>query len=965
MSYNKMTMGAAKSHILTTLQPSHPDYPTDKCFKLGNDPITDIIPPSESIRILGIQFTMGNNQTKVKEFARSKIENMLDFMQYKFIPGNLSPQIINTVLHPMLTYIYQTVSLTKTEIDEIEVMLRKITKRKMCLPNRTPTDSLYDKELYAKLKSFQTQFESQLLDNFANDISSTGYIGDITHAIAKYYQTKYNTPLPLFEAPIYINPNSNAFKCHFMYLVNLLYTSNRRIRRNIINHDTPYHVLNVEEYHKHHKNLRRLGIVTTQDIIHQQTARQNSTGIPNSKPYREFLNNTRPENAVGAPGQVPLCYPILINAHSSEPATSADNFNSTTSKPLKISAIPRTTFFSDKQDLIQKINSYHSIDIWTDGSLQSQHMASGAVLIGKTHDNYPMRDPIIIPVKPTQHESSSTKPELFAIYYALEYIAPFAKQKQVSVYSDSQSSVKALNNSKYYSLSQRKRRKQPNYDIIEATYHLLSKFDSNPTISWVKGHSMLEFNELADKIAKEAIHLERITDILPFKTGKALARDYHIYQYSASDKSYYRSGKDPRKLISDPFNESTTVKTDEMILHNYKHLIRNNYIIAGQNTFSYSANDQLDIKMTKAAIHTCLHRTNGPQDNNNHRLVAFRHNILMKQLQTLDLYSQYDHCNLSTATCLRCKTAIETPEHIFSCYKNSFSKVLQSIEKELDESLRDPNLNMAEDLKSKTLINLLQLDSPTILNSSISRGYITSKFIRKFKSIRLAQRTLPIQLILHIAGAITKAIFDVVWTPRTRQLNEENSIIPNKLPAKKYISFKERRKQKQTKQTQRRLKKAEERLSRHDEVVQHHIDTINQIIADNMEVIEHTNETRFNVKRTVKQIHRQRLPPSNKRKLELINEINMLQLALNPISKSSLHRQTKQNEPDTYAPTPGTPRYLNICNKPAKRLKIILGSKITTIDITETNTQEHSNRTDRQDTTPSPLPTHSPPSPEI
>ena len=95
---------------------------------------------------------------------------------------------------------------------------------------------------------------------------------------------------------------------------------------------------------------------------------------------------------------------------------------------------------------------------------------------------------------------SSTKAELFAIWSAL--LAVPMNINNINIFTDSQSAIDSIN--RHTILNFRQRSKIPNSIIIEQIWRLMRVKDINCRFVKVKAHTGNEYNEAADRIAKQA-----------------------------------------------------------------------------------------------------------------------------------------------------------------------------------------------------------------------------------------------------------------------------------------------------------------------------------------------------------------------------------------------------------------------------------------------------------------------------
>src|SRR6185295_11717889 len=85
-----------------------------------------------------------------------------------------------------------------------------------------------------------------------------------------------------------------------------------------------------------------------------------------------------------------------------------------------------------------------------------------------------------------------------AIQYAYEYCRRHRQIRQVTVFSDSQSSIQRFNKTNAFSGQQ---------NVIEAHKYAerLHNVNVKTRVEWVPSHSDIKYNEIVDQLAKEAI----------------------------------------------------------------------------------------------------------------------------------------------------------------------------------------------------------------------------------------------------------------------------------------------------------------------------------------------------------------------------------------------------------------------------------------------------------------------------
>ena len=108
---------------------------------------------------------MDSDPTNTKNHAIDKLLQCANILTIKHVPGKLASHLANTVVIPRIAYLLQVTPLTQTDLNKIDTILRKITKKKMNLPLSTPTSILQDKNFHIKLNSFEFIIDCQNITN--------------------------------------------------------------------------------------------------------------------------------------------------------------------------------------------------------------------------------------------------------------------------------------------------------------------------------------------------------------------------------------------------------------------------------------------------------------------------------------------------------------------------------------------------------------------------------------------------------------------------------------------------------------------------------------------------------------------------------------------------------------------------------------------------------------------------------
>lgn len=104
--------------------------------------------------------------------------------------------------------------------------------------------------------------------------------------------------------------------------------------------------------------------------------------------------------------------------------------------------------------------------------------------------------------------STNNRMEITAVLSALSWIYDNCPEEQISVYSDSQYIVRAVNELWLEKWIDKDFKNIKNKDLWLRLYKYICKLNVN--FIWVKGHNGHTFNELADKIASDATYYQGV-----------------------------------------------------------------------------------------------------------------------------------------------------------------------------------------------------------------------------------------------------------------------------------------------------------------------------------------------------------------------------------------------------------------------------------------------------------------------
>lgn len=127
---------------------------------------------------------------------------------------------------------------------------------------------------------------------------------------------------------------------------------------------------------------------------------------------------------------------------------------------------------------------------WTDGACDNMHPegpGGSAYLILK--DNT-----ILIQRSKGFKHTTNNRMEMLAIISAMKYVASISKKARIDIYSDSQYSINVFSG---------RWRGKMNFDLIDLFKEYAKKMNK-VVFHWVKGHSGVSYNEMADRLSYEA-----------------------------------------------------------------------------------------------------------------------------------------------------------------------------------------------------------------------------------------------------------------------------------------------------------------------------------------------------------------------------------------------------------------------------------------------------------------------------
>jgi ribonuclease HI len=154
--------------------------------------------------------------------------------------------------------------------------------------------------------------------------------------------------------------------------------------------------------------------------------------------------------------------------------------------------------------------------IYTDGSSQGNPGPSGWAYVMMPN----LQSESMVICAAGMPNSTSNRMELTAILQALIYAEILKCTDRIQVYTDSQYVSRSINEGWLDKWIDNNFKNIKNKDLWLQIYKYLCRL--NVQISWIKGHSENIYNDLADKLAKEACVFQGIPQVYPIPTAQLM-----------------------------------------------------------------------------------------------------------------------------------------------------------------------------------------------------------------------------------------------------------------------------------------------------------------------------------------------------------------------------------------------------------------------------------------------------------
>jgi ribonuclease HI len=292
-------------------------------------------------------------------------------------------------------------------------------------------------------------------------------------------------------------------------------------------------------------------------------------------------------------------------------------------------------------DVIRKsLADCKKVDIYTDGSLSEDNnqqekivMGCGWVAIKEDNSKLTFRGQV-------ENFVSSTRAELMAILTAV-YATP--RDTKLNIYTDSQASIEAISNA--VKNSKKVQKKFKNWTLLQSINEIIAVQNIEFNMFKVKAHSGIEYNEMADKLAKDGI-------------------SYHICDPNVQSLASVNAiGYWKTNQIEVPFREFTKKLGTAKRTANWRLLNRN------LNSISDYKSQQISWEITWKTISLSYRERLATSDKET-RERAFNMKLLNNELPTLErMYDRFPSVYKDNI-CVRCNEFTESHIHVFACTKN-------------------------------------------------------------------------------------------------------------------------------------------------------------------------------------------------------------------------------------------------------------------------------------------------------
>uniref|UniRef100_U9SG20 ribonuclease H n=1 Tax=Rhizophagus irregularis (strain DAOM 181602 / DAOM 197198 / MUCL 43194) TaxID=747089 RepID=U9SG20_RHIID len=294
--------------------------------------------------------------------------------------------------------------------------------------------------------------------------------------------------------------------------------------------------------------------------------------------------------------------------------------------------------FNEFYILINNLASFTNLEFYTDGSLKidddNPRMGFGWIFTSDTNLN----------IKFSTQWPSSTRAEIMAVLTCLIVCPP---NSLINIFTDSQCTINTFTSLSNYKLTPRRKQKINNIIFWQAIQQIIAELNLQVQFTKVKAHSGVDYNDRADKLAKDGCDFNRMILISP--KGVKAQKGYIMFNNDTIiDHNIRKTLKKPinfryieRQISLKPLHALKSFTTNHIINWEFSQLWINHNPFQKATSESYSKHVGWRIKCSNYALPT---------------LDALNQNYP-------DILNGYD-------TCFLCSSAVESNEHFWTCPKS-------------------------------------------------------------------------------------------------------------------------------------------------------------------------------------------------------------------------------------------------------------------------------------------------------
>ena len=667
--------------------------------------------------------------------------------------------ITNAVLIPTLEYRLQTSVVTPSQLSSINRTIRKTIRSKYKIDTTLPNSYLYDPRLKMNIFDIQDRLEQNQITNSLIHLRTSGITNTVLKESLQLYKTQHNLPADIYQCPLASNHRNKDIP-FIRHISNLLHKHDISFRNPSDEYDNNIFIqLPHKEYNKHYKQIQKHNLQSISDLTITNKKRNLRTQYQHRKliSYSNFfqrLNKTKKREFTKNDTQrTPKYYQEIIKTFCEKDQTKDIS---------KVESTFNLKTMAQKPDIIQLDNEEQSnLHIWTDGSLfpnTDPPLASGAAII-RTDNNINTPSSHLAYTIPNELYPSSTTTEMAAIHIPLQTLP---KDRIITIYTDSQSTIQAMETIQKNNLTERQLLKIPNHYNLQLNNHFYKEYTTPPMLVKVKGHSNNHWNNEADKLAKHTATLKSNIHNAHHCTNDNISQVYITAPRTVLEqpnmKFVYRNKniiqKYPSKIIKTQYHNTNITKNNTYIQSVHLH----NHDINIDKTFQLASFFPTDNFLDTSFMHE----------------QKFRMKLQNKSLATKSNLRKRGI--LDQDTCPFC-TSIETIDHLWNCtYTTSqIPQIFTQFKENLQtrHSIKDDAIDLSAIPEVTQIAEPLTINDSTLTNTD---GIITNDMIQKTKLIpwpdnrRYLKSKSRTDLMFMILDCWYNALYRTIWIPRNQKI---------------------------------------------------------------------------------------------------------------------------------------------------------------------------------------------------